>query len=186
MSSRTKSQFENHYSPSFDHPRARQSSTISRSGSLGSSCLRKRQGSTARLGEAASIMKRARQRSRNNVGTKSKIQESEGIPIGLGTSHGRVQQHPNRVSSSTPWNDSPESLRLFKWSNDPYEVDSALVLHCMNLYFAHINLAIYSIFDREVFMRWLHSSRTKSTEEKIVLYSMLAISLYTRLEKLEI
>ena len=121
-------------------------------------------------------MKRARQVSPNDNRLRSEAQGTEIIKIRPSAPHGRAYQHSDRIFGTVPWSDCPDRLRQFEWNNDPYEVDSALVLHYMNLYFVHINPATYSIFPEEAFMRWLHSSRTKSTNEKMVIYAMLAMS----------
>ena len=69
------------------------------------------------------------------------------------------------------------------WRTDPYHSQPQLVMHYVDLYFTHINSATYRIFARDPFLHWIQHTKRKSSDELMVLYSMLAIgSTFSSLE----
>jgi hypothetical protein len=63
---------------------------------------------------------------------------------------------------------------LVSWENDPYEVDPDLTLHLLDLYFEHMNSAVYWLYPRRHFMHWARTCKSKCQNERMVLYAMLA------------
>ena len=80
---------------------------------------------------------------------------------------------------STPtWGDIPTTT--FDWRNDPYEVDPEVTIFHLNLYFLYTNTATYCMFPREPFFYWIRSSRDKSPNDLMVIYSILTMgSIYS-------
>ncbi|MCJ1382054.1 hypothetical protein MMC17_005166 [Xylographa soralifera] len=69
------------------------------------------------------------------------------------------------------------------WRTDPYHSQPQLVMHYIDLYFTHINSATYRMFARDPFLHWIQHTKRKSSDELMVLYSMLAIgSTFSNLE----
>ena len=62
-----------------------------------------------------------------------------------------------------------------KWRHDPYHSQPQLVMHYLDLYFTHINSVTYQMFPHEPFLQWVQHIKTKSSDELMVLYSMLAM-----------
>ncbi|KAI9749184.1 MAG: hypothetical protein M4579_006972 [Chaenotheca gracillima] len=69
-----------------------------------------------------------------------------------------------------------EPPATFNWRVDPIDVDSGLVAHLMSLYFDHINSAAYGMFPRRPFLVWLETSKNKSPEDLMLIYSMLTVA----------
>lgn len=61
------------------------------------------------------------------------------------------------------------------WNADPFESDSEATTHYIESYFSHINDGLYHIFPRARFISWMKSCRTKSAEDRMLLYSMLTL-----------
>ena len=61
------------------------------------------------------------------------------------------------------------------WDVDPYEVDPESACHYMNLYFTHINVTSYCMFPRAPFMRWSKTDFEKCPQDRMVVYSLLAM-----------
>ncbi|KAJ5573741.1 uncharacterized protein N7459_008168 [Penicillium hispanicum] len=61
------------------------------------------------------------------------------------------------------------------WNIDPYDCDPETTTHYIESYFSSVNDGIYHIFPHSRFMLWLKSSPTKSAEDKMLLYSMMAL-----------
>ncbi|KAI8933176.1 hypothetical protein NX059_009814 [Plenodomus lindquistii] len=67
-----------------------------------------------------------------------------------------------------------------QWEQDPYEADSGLTMHLLDLYFLHAGRATYGMFPRRPFLAWVESSRDKNLDSLMLLYSVLGIgSLYS-------
>lgn len=58
---------------------------------------------------------------------------------------------------------------------DPYDVDSDLAMHFMTCYFDFVNSATYAMFPREAFFKWFAECRTKTFDDRMLLYAMLAL-----------
>lgn len=58
---------------------------------------------------------------------------------------------------------------------DPYEVNSELTLHLVDLYLVHVNNATYAMFSRGALLHWMKSQPETSQEERMVIYAMLAM-----------
>ena len=64
---------------------------------------------------------------------------------------------------------------MTSWYLDPYEVDPETTMHYIECYFLHVNNGLYHMFPHGRFPLWLKSCPTKSAEDKMLLYSMLAL-----------
>lgn len=61
------------------------------------------------------------------------------------------------------------------WSIDPYEGDPELTIHYVETYFNYINDRLYYMLPRKRFLLWLRSCHTKSLDDNMLLYSMMAL-----------
>lgn len=61
------------------------------------------------------------------------------------------------------------------WQVDPYECDPEMVMHYVECFFSNVNDCLYHIFPHARFILWTKSCRTKSAEDKMLLYSMMAM-----------
>ncbi|KAL3462595.1 hypothetical protein BJX64DRAFT_139414 [Aspergillus heterothallicus] len=61
------------------------------------------------------------------------------------------------------------------WKADPYGVDPELATHYVETYFTFINDRLYYMFPRRRFLLWLRSCQTKSLDDNMLLYSMMAL-----------
>ncbi|EGC46985.1 C6 transcription factor [Histoplasma capsulatum var. duboisii H88] len=64
---------------------------------------------------------------------------------------------------------------LSEWETDPYHTHPESTMRYLNMYFHYVNGATYCIFPREPFLRWLKYCPNKSLDDKMLLYSMLAM-----------
>ncbi|OJD13348.1 hypothetical protein AJ78_06183 [Emergomyces pasteurianus Ep9510] len=64
---------------------------------------------------------------------------------------------------------------LSEWETDPYQTHPESTMHYLNTYFRYVNGATYCIFPREPFLRWLKCCPSKSLDDKMLLYAMLAM-----------
>lgn len=62
-----------------------------------------------------------------------------------------------------------------QWEQDPSELDPRITHHILELYFAHAGRATYGMFPRKAFMSWAQSRRKKSQDDRMLLYSVLAM-----------
>lgn len=60
------------------------------------------------------------------------------------------------------------------WNVDPYDSDPEMTIHYVESYFTSVN-ELYHIFPHARFVLWLKSCHTKSAEDKMLLYSMMAL-----------
>ena len=66
------------------------------------------------------------------------------------------------------------------WERDPYEADPGLTSHLLDLYFTHIGSATYCMFPRQHFTAWVEACKGKSRDDRMLLYSVLAMgSIFT-------
>jgi len=61
------------------------------------------------------------------------------------------------------------------WGYDPYVADPGLTSHLLSLYFAHVGSATYCIFPRQHFTAWVETCREKTRDDRMLLYSVLAM-----------
>lgn len=61
------------------------------------------------------------------------------------------------------------------WDFDPHEVDSESRTHYLDLYFLHVNCASYCMFPKEPFMDWVRTCNSKSSLERMLVFSLLAM-----------
>ncbi|KAJ5958195.1 uncharacterized protein N7479_005345 [Penicillium vulpinum] len=61
------------------------------------------------------------------------------------------------------------------WHLDPYETDPEAAMHYTERYFLHMNDGLYHIFPHSRFSLWLKTYPTKSADDKMLLYSMMAL-----------
>ncbi|EXJ91523.1 hypothetical protein A1O3_00071 [Capronia epimyces CBS 606.96] len=76
------------------------------------------------------------------------------------------------LSNTTSW---PASTPAFSWRADPYKVHRGLTLYYVGKYFARFDNTAYCIFPRKQFTSWVVNCTSKSLEDKMVLYAILAI-----------
>lgn len=62
-----------------------------------------------------------------------------------------------------------------QWEQDPSELDPRTTHHILELYFAHAGRATYGMFPRKAFMSWAQSGKRKSQDDRMLLYSILAM-----------
>ncbi|KAL1970749.1 hypothetical protein VTN77DRAFT_2583 [Rasamsonia byssochlamydoides] len=62
-----------------------------------------------------------------------------------------------------------------EWASDPIEVDPEATVHYVDRYFACVNDGIFQLLPRKPFLLWMKSCRTKSLDDKMLLYSVLAL-----------
>ncbi|KZM26742.1 DNA binding [Ascochyta rabiei] len=62
-----------------------------------------------------------------------------------------------------------------QWEQDPGEMDPEITLHLLDLYFLHAGRATYGMFPRKAFKSWARFGRAKSQDDRMLLYSVLAI-----------
>jgi Fungal specific transcription factor domain/Fungal Zn(2)-Cys(6) binuclear cluster domain len=62
----------------------------------------------------------------------------------------------------------------FAFDTDPYLVNPPLTMHYLKEYFKYINTHVYNLVPTKAFLRWVQQSTTKSLDEKMLLYAMLA------------
>ncbi|KAJ5947629.1 hypothetical protein N7466_000644 [Penicillium verhagenii] len=60
------------------------------------------------------------------------------------------------------------------WNVDPYQSDPEMTMHYVESYFTSVN-ELYHIFPHTRFILWLKSCHTKSAEDNMLLYSMMAL-----------
>lgn len=69
----------------------------------------------------------------------------------------------------------PENPLAHVWNTDPYEADPEPTTHYIENYFTYVNDCLYPIFPQKRFILWLKSCQTKSLDDKMLLYWMLAM-----------
>ena len=62
----------------------------------------------------------------------------------------------------------------FSCHNDPSLVDDGLTMLYTKEYFKYINSHVYSLFPKKAFLRWVKQCRTKSLNDNMLLYAILA------------
>ncbi|KAG0155698.1 hypothetical protein PDIDSM_2871 [Penicillium digitatum] len=71
-------------------------------------------------------------------------------------------------------NNSDDPLAA-SWHLDPYESDPETAVHYTECYFLHMNDGLYHMFPHGRFSSWLKTYPTKSADDKMLLYSMMAL-----------
>lgn len=61
------------------------------------------------------------------------------------------------------------------WATDPFETESEIASHCLDMYLQCVNDRLLHLMPKGPFWRWAKFSRSKSLDDKMLLYSMLAI-----------
>ncbi|KAJ5223682.1 hypothetical protein N7468_008224 [Penicillium chermesinum] len=69
----------------------------------------------------------------------------------------------------------PEAPLASSWAIDPFQEDPEATIYFVESYFSSVNDGMYHIFPRARFIWWLRSCRTKSAEDRMLLYSMMAL-----------
>ena len=72
-------------------------------------------------------------------------------------------------------NFDPDDPLALEWNTDPYEADPEATTHYIETYLTHVNDNLYPIFPRRRFLLWLKSGTTRSLDDKMLLYCMLAM-----------
>ncbi|KAJ5775196.1 uncharacterized protein N7511_000207 [Penicillium nucicola] len=70
---------------------------------------------------------------------------------------------------------NPDDPLVGSWHLDPHESDSETTMHYIECYFMHVNDGLYHMFPHTRFVLWLKSYPNKSAEDKMLLYSMMAL-----------
>lgn len=86
----------------------------------------------------------------------------------------KIAHNEYRVESPK-WNIAEGKHGSTLWDFDPYEVDPESCGHYLEQYFTHINRASYCMFAKEPFMKWIRTSNNKSSLERMLVYSLLAM-----------
>jgi Fungal specific transcription factor domain len=68
----------------------------------------------------------------------------------------------------------PSGLAAANWTIDPLQI-SPLTMEYLDLYFAHINHATFSMLPKGPFLRWVRECRNKTLDDKMILYTLMAI-----------
>lgn len=61
------------------------------------------------------------------------------------------------------------------WRVDPHTVDPESTIHLTETYFTFVNDRLYYMFPRRRFLLWLKSCHTKSLDDKMLVYSIMAL-----------
>lgn len=72
-------------------------------------------------------------------------------------------------------NPDPDDPLTIEWTTDPYEADPEATSHYIETYLTYVNDNLYPIFPRRRFLLWLKSATTRSLDDKMLLYCMLAM-----------
>ncbi|KAJ5908534.1 hypothetical protein N7495_001216 [Penicillium taxi] len=70
---------------------------------------------------------------------------------------------------------NPHDPLAGSWNIDPYETEPENTLHYVESFFSSVNDGLYYIFPHTRFILWLKSCRTKSAEDKMLIYSMMSL-----------
>ncbi|KAF3034499.1 hypothetical protein E8E12_004495 [Didymella heteroderae] len=62
-----------------------------------------------------------------------------------------------------------------QWEQDPSDLDPRTTYHILELYFAHAGRATYGMFPCKAFMSWAQSGQRKGQDDRMLLYSVLAM-----------
>ncbi|KAJ5689244.1 hypothetical protein N7462_003636 [Penicillium macrosclerotiorum] len=90
--------------------------------------------------------------------------------------HAEANRHPVYSEILGELRDlNPDDPLAGSWNVDPYESDPEKAVHYVEAYFSHVNNGLYQIFPHTRFILWLKSCDTKSAEDKMLLYSMMAL-----------
>ena len=169
ISARTESHLDSLHSPFTETPNPRESPvSLYRSPSIDSKPAKRPPESPSPASTASILSKRFRQRSPQTIKELDTLTPK--------TTEDDCSSDEDMASVGS-WDDKflvVNHLAL-EWNNDPYPTKPALVLHYMNLYFSHVNSAIYCMFPNKAFLRWLQYEKDKSPAELMVVYSMLAM-----------
>lgn len=65
--------------------------------------------------------------------------------------------------------------RTLSLNDDPMLIDPGTTLHVIDLFFTHVNNAIWFLFPQKAFVHWARTSKAKTQSEKMTLYAMLAV-----------
>lgn len=86
-----------------------------------------------------------------------------------------LNPNANEYSNSTDDHSVSNSLPLFHWDKDPYEVDPTLTLHYLGLFFVEVNNPSFRLLPHRMFINWVQKCRDKSKWDKMLLYSLMAL-----------
>ncbi|MCJ1401829.1 hypothetical protein MMC11_005046 [Xylographa trunciseda] len=177
LSARTESHFDSLRSPFSEHHDSAQSPTTRPRRFSGASPTRKR--SSQILSDASPLISPVKRPRWGEEEPDRRLETQIQIPL---------TQTPDSIPDELP-DMHQESLidavdpLASKWSTDPYHSQPQLVMHYVDLYFTHINSATYRMFPRDPFLHWIQHTKSKSSDELMVLYAMLAIgSTFSNLE----
>lgn len=60
------------------------------------------------------------------------------------------------------------------WTVDPHTV-TPMAMEYLDLYFAHINQATYCMLPKDPFLKWVRGCREKTLDDKMILYTLMAM-----------
>ena len=81
----------------------------------------------------------------------------------------------NDADPDDPRRSAHQDQLAMQWEQDPYEAEPRLTMHILDLYFRHAGRATYGIFPRRPFLAWVESPREKNQDDRMLLYSVLAM-----------
>ena len=88
---------------------------------------------------------------------------------------GKSSAFPPLSSSRIPEHEMGQSTIAVDWHNDPWDLDAESANYHLNLYFDHVNAATYCMFPRTAFTKWCQTHKSKTPEDKMLVYSLLAM-----------
>ncbi|KAL9088852.1 MAG: hypothetical protein Q9159_002815 [Coniocarpon cinnabarinum] len=104
--------------------------------------------------------------------SKGKYQDLQGTQSTLERKKGR--QTPRGRKFRQPPLPETANSEVFHASVDPYEADGETTLYFLDLFFHHRNASPYAIFPREHFFDWTRRCTTKSADDIMVVYALMA------------
>lgn len=131
-------------------------------------------------------LKRPRSAEKSPLLTPSTVSgDSSPYPSASSTSNdsGMAKQPPRDVYPvAVPAKNSPltsatktESIDANSWNTDPFEVDANATMRLLDMFYAQHMTMNNRIYPRSTFERWIRDCRSKSQDELMLLYSLLAL-----------
>ena len=102
-------------------------------------------------------------------GSSSDLQDSQ---LALGRKKGKQMRGRKFLQPHFP-----EHLTTDKFNNrtDPYEADAEATMYFLELFFHHRNSSPYVIWPRNRFFEWTRNCKTKSIDDLMILYALMAL-----------
>lgn len=138
--------------------------------------------SSDKVNRIADLRENLRTADARHSGAALRFREHLPPPPIAGARDTSVHSYDSERSSSTNHQEHHESSAglyqdhlALQWEQDPSDLDHATTLHILELYFLHAGRATYGMLPRKAFMSWAQSGRGKSQDDRMLLYSVLAM-----------